>query len=213
MVKGIIFDMDGVLIDSEPLHKKIEKQMLIELGVDLSHDEHIKFAGVGKEFWNIIKNRFGYNRDVTAEWLHEEKRERYLKALTANPIIAIEGVVEVVTEARKKNIPMAVASSSSSFLIHLVLKAIGIDKDISVVVSGEAVPNNKPSPDIFLRTAELMQLNPKDCIVVEDSTNGIKAAKDADMICIGFYNLNSGKQDLSQADYIIHSISEVIDYI
>ena len=203
MVKGIIFDMDGVLIDSEPLHKKIEKQMLIELGVDLSHDEHIKFAGVGKEFWNIIKKRFGYNRDVTAEWLHEEKRERYLKALTANPINAIEGVVEVVTEARKRNIPMAVASSSSSFLIHLVLKAIGIDKDISVVVSGEEVPNNKPSPDIFLRTAELMQLNPKECIVVED----------ADMICIGFYNLNSGKQDLSQADYIIHSISEVIDYI
>ena len=213
MVKGIIFDMDGVLIDSEPLHKKIEQQMLIELGVNLSHDEHIKFAGVGKEFWNIIKKRFGYNRDVTAEWLHEEKRERYLKALSAKPIIPIEGVIEVVTEARKRNIPLAVASSSSSYLIHLVLKAIGIDNDISCVVSGEEVPNNKPSPDIFLRTAELMQIDPKACLVIEDSANGVQAAKDAGMYCVAFLNLNSGKQDLSKADHIIHSMVEVIEYI
>ena len=213
MVKGIIFDMDGVLIDSEPLHKKIEQQMLIELGVNLSHDEHIKFAGVGKEFWNIIKKRFGYNRDVTAEWLHEEKRERYLKALSAKPIIPIEGVIEVVTEARKRNIPLAVASSSSSYLIHLVLKAIGIEKDISCVVSGEEVPNNKPSPDIFLRTAELMQIDPKACLVIEDSANGVQAAKDAGMYCVAFLNLNSGKQDLSKADHIIHSMVEVIEYI
>jgi HAD superfamily hydrolase (TIGR01509 family) len=213
MVKGIIFDMDGVLIDSEPLHKEIEQQMLIELGVNLSHDEHIKFAGVGKEFWNIIKKRFGYNRDVTAEWLHEEKRERYLKALSAKPIIPIEGVIEVVSEARKRNIPLAVASSSSSFLIHLVLKAIGIENDISCVVSGEEVPNNKPSPDIFLRTATLMQLDPKDCLVVEDSANGVQAARDAGMYCIAFLNLNSGKQDLSKANHIVHSMVEVIEYI
>jgi HAD superfamily hydrolase (TIGR01509 family) len=213
MLKGIIFDMDGVLIDSEPLHKKIEQQMLIELGVDLPHDEHIKFAGVGKEFWNIIKNRFGYNREVTAEWLHEEKRDRYLKALSAKPIIAIEGVIDVVTEARKKNIPLAVASSSSSYLIHLVLKAIGIDQDISYVVSGEEVPRNKPFPDIFLRTAELMKIAPEECLVVEDSANGVKAAKDAGMFCVAFLNMNSGKQDLSKADHIVRAMNEVIEYI
>lgn len=204
--------MDGVLIDSEPLHKKIERQMLLELGVDLPHDEHVKFAGVGKEFWNIINNRFGYNREVTAESLHEEKRDRYLKALSANPIIAIEGVIEVVAEARRRSIPLAVASSSSSYLIHLVLEAIGIDKDISYVVSGEEVPNNKPFPDIFLRTAELMKIDPESCLVVEDSANGVKAAKDAGMFCVAFLNLNSGNQDLSNADYIINSMTEVIKY-
>ena len=205
--------MDGVLIDSEPLHKRIEQQMLIELGVNLPHDEHIKFAGVGKEFWNVIKKRFGYNREVTADWLHEEKRERYLKALSAQPIIAIEGVLAVVNEARKRNIPMAVASSSSSYLIHLVLKAIGIDKYISVVVSGEEVSNNKPFPDIFLKTADLMQLDSKDCLVIEDSANGVKAAKDAGMTCVAFLNLNSGNQDLSKADHIIKSMTGVIDYM
>lgn len=204
--------MDGVLIDSEPLHKKIERQMLLELGVDLPHDEHVKFAGVGKEFWNIINNRFGYNREVTAESLHEEKHDRYLKALSANPIIAIEGVIEVVAEARRRNIPLAVASSSSSHLIHLVLEAIGIDKDISYVVSGEEVTNNKPFPDIFLRTAELMKIDPESCLVVEDSANGVKAAKDAGMFCVAFLNLNSGNQDLSNADYIINSMAEVIKY-
>lgn len=212
MVKGIIFDMDGVLIDSEPLHKEIEQQMLKELGVDLPHDEHVKFAGVGKEFWNIIKNRCGYNRDVTAEWLHEEKRERYLKALTAEPIIPIAGVIALVAEAHKRDIPLAVASSSSSFLIHLVLKAIGIDNFISCIVSGEEVPNNKPSPDIFLRTAKLMQLDPKDCLVVEDSANGVRAAKEAGMVCVAYLNLNSGKQDLTLADHLVHSIIDVTEY-
>ncbi len=213
MVKGIIFDMDGVLVDSEPLHKEVEQQMLKELGVDLPHDEHVKFAGVGLQFWNVIKKRYGYNRDVTAEWLHAEKSRRYFEALTTHPIIPIKGVVEVVAELKKRNIPVAVASSSSSVLIQKVLKAIGINEDISIAVSGEDVPNNKPFPDIFLRTAELLHLDPSDCVVVEDSVNGVQAAKAAGMACIAFFNPNSGKQDLSQADHIVNSISAVIDYI
>lgn len=213
MFKALIFDMDGVIIDSEPLHKKIEQDILIELGVNLPLDEHFKFASMGKEFWNIIEKRYGYNRKTTADELHKEKATRYLKVLTSKPIIPIEGLNELVSFAKSKGLVLAVASSSSVYNINLVLKAIGLERYFSLIVSGEQVLNNKPYPDIYLKTLALLNLTPGECIVVEDSTNGVKSAKGAGMFCVGFRNLNSGVQDLSLADVIVDSLSEAVQYI
>ena len=205
--------MDGVLIDSEPLHKKIEQDILIELGVHLPLEEHFKFASMGKEFWNIIEGRYGFNRKTTADELHKEKAERYLKALTSKPILPIDGLQELLTYARDKGIVRAVASSSSVYNIGLVLKAIGLEAFFALIVSGEQVPRNKPFPDIYLKTAELLKLDVKECAVVEDSANGVRAAKEAGMYCIGFRNLSSGNQDLSPADVIVDSLQEAIKFI
>ena len=213
MFKALIFDMDGVLIDSEPLHKKIEQDILIELGVHLPLEEHFKFASMGKEFWNLMEARYGYNRKVTAEELHLEKRKRYLKALTSKPILPIDGLKELLIHARTKGMVMAVASSASVFNIELVLKAIGLEEFFSEIVSGEQVPRNKPNPDIYLWTAELLKLDVKECAVVEDSNNGVRAVKSAGMYCIGFQNLSSGNQDLSSADVIVDSLYEAIKFI
>lgn len=213
MFKALIFDMDGVLIDSEPLHKKIEQDILKELGVNLPLDEHFKYASMGKEFWNIIEKQFGYNRKTTAEELHKEKADRYIKVLTSKPILPIDGLIELVNHAKQKGFVLAVASSSSIYNINLVLKAIGLDQYFSLVVSGEQVPRNKPFSDIYLKTAELLNLSPDACMVVEDSANGVKSAVGAGMFCIGFRNLNSGVQDISRANVIVDSLSEAIKYI
>jgi len=80
------------------------------------------------------------------------------------------------------------------------------------IVSGDDMPRTKPHPDIFLKTAELLGLHPNECLVIEDSANGVRAAKDAGMFCVGFRNLNSGNQDLRRADIIVDSLAEVLDH-
>lgn len=211
--KAVVFDMDGVLIDSEPLHKQIEQEMLKDLGVNLPHEEHIKFAGVGKEMWTILKERYGYNRDVEEDDLHKEKRDRYLKKLSSKPIEPIAGVVELVNIAKEAGIKMAVASSSSLENIELVTKSIGIYDDMSFIVSGDDMPRTKPHPDIFLKTAELLNIPAHECLVIEDSANGVQAAKDAEMFCIAFRNPNSGNQNLSLADNIVNHIIDVKKFL
>lgn len=201
--------MDGVLIDSEPLHKQIEQEMLKELGVNLPHEEHIKFAGVGKEMWTILKEQYGYNRDISEEELHVEKRKRYLGQLTSRPIKPIEGVVELVKIAKKAGLKLAVASSSSTENINIVTKAIGIFTYMDIIVSGDDMPRTKPYPDIFIKTAELLKLHTNECLVIEDSSNGVKAAKMAGMYCVAFRNPNSGNQNLSLADKIVNNIQEI----
>jgi len=213
MFKALIFDMDGVLIDSEPLHKKIEQDILKELGVNLPLDEHFKYASMGKEFWNIIEKEFGYNKITTADELHKEKAVRYIKVLTSKPILPIDGLIELVSYAKKKGLILAVASSSSIYNINLVLKAIGLDQYFTLIVSGEQVPRNKPFSDIYLKTAALLNLTPDECMVIEDSANGVKSAIGAGIYCIGYRNLNSGKQDISRANVIVDSLNEAIKYI
>jgi len=213
MFKALIFDMDGVLIDSEPLHKQIEQDILKELGVNVSLEEHFKFASMGKVMWDIMKKRYGFNKEVTTDELHKEKEKRYIKALTSKPILPIDGLKELVTYAKEKGLLLAVASSASIFNINLVLKAIGLEQFFGLIVSGEQVPRNKPYPDIYLKTAELLKLEVEECAVVEDSANGVKSAKAAGMYCIGFRNLSSGNQDISPADVIVDSLREAIGII
>ena len=213
MFKALLFDMDGVLIDSEPLHKKIEQDILLELGVNLPLEEHFKYASMGLEFWNIMEERFGFNRKTTADELHREKAARYLEALTSKPILPIDGLEDLLCAATQKGMVLAVASSSSTVNINLVLNAIGLKHYFTLIVSGEQVPLNKPNPDIYLKTSELLKLEPTVCMVVEDSANGVKSAKGAGMYCVGFRNLSSGNQDISPADVIVDSLREIIELI
>ena len=97
--------------------------------------------------------------------------------------------------------PIAIASSSPRLFIEAVVEKIGIQQYFTIIVSGEEVERSKPEPDIFLKAARLLNVNPFECLVVEDSKSGTIAAKKAGMKCIGYLNLNSGEQDLSQADY------------
>jgi len=210
MIKAVIFDMDGVIIDSEPLHYKVFKEYLqSKWELSISDEEYSTFIGTtNHHMYSVLKEKYNLTAEVTA--LVEEYEEKCIAFLLASkmekPILGVDALVKNLYQ---NNIRLALASSSPKKNINLVLEMFGLHPYFEVVVSGQEVVNSKPSPDIFLRAAKLLDLSPEECLVFEDSGNGVVAAKEAGMKCIAFYNPNSGKQDLSRADHIIESFAEV----
>jgi len=209
MFKSIIFDMDGVIIDSEPVHFEVEKRLLKDLGVAISDEECHSFVGTAnKEMWLHIKDK--YKLDESVEELVEVERTTYMDYLRSQENLKpIPGVAELIEELYRKKVKVVVASSASVKNIEIVTRMFNLERFFEVKVSGDEVNKGKPAPDTFLYAAKTIGAEPEECIVIEDSKNGVKAAKSAGMRCIGFKNPNSGRQDLSSADIIINSFSEI----
>ncbi|MCX5849949.1 MAG: HAD family phosphatase [Deltaproteobacteria bacterium] len=207
-MKAVIFDMDGVLIDSEPLHILSDKTLLKRLNIETTENYLDKYVGVTSTVaWKEIINEFNIQNSL--QEILNIQLSLELKLLKQGNYNAIEGIPDLLKELYVHYIPIGVASSSSGMFIKEVLKKIRIEKYIMTWVSGENIEKSKPEPDIFLRAAELLQVNPEECIVIEDSKNGVLAAKKAGMKCIGYKNINSGNQDLSKADIIVDKIQEI----
>ena len=210
MIKAIIFDMDGVIVDSEPLHYKVFMAYTkSKFGLSISDQEYNTFIGTTNlHIYSTLQKKYGIEGDL--ESIIEEYENQCLDFLlcskTEKPI---QGVDVLVKNLHKNKIKLALASSSPKKSINAVLNLFGLDHFFDVKVSGQDVEYSKPAPDIFLRAAELLAISPEDCLVFEDSRNGVMAAKAAGMQCIAYYNPNSGNQDLSRADKIIESFVEV----
>ena len=197
--------MDGVIIDSEPLHFESDRMVMREFGVELTDEELNRFVGVANpQMWVELKDKYSIN--ITIEELLERQHASKLKLLEERELETISGIDELISDLQKKGIAIALASSSSREFIELVLKKLGITECFQVIVSGDEVEKGKPEPDIFLKAAELLKVSPENCIVLEDSQHGVNAAKKAGMKCIGFINPNSGNQDLSKADKVVSTL-------
>ncbi|QQY80324.1 HAD superfamily hydrolase (TIGR01509 family)/HAD superfamily hydrolase (TIGR01549 family) [Keratinibaculum paraultunense] len=205
-MKAIIFDMDGVIIDSEPLHCKLEREILKELGGKITEEEHNAFIGTTDyHMWSILKEKFNIKKPV--DEIIQMKKERFIKNI--HMLNLVDNVEEFIEKLHKKGYPMGLASSNNRKIVNLIVNKFKLDKYFNVIISGEDVSKGKPHPEIFLKTAEKMGVEPHNCLVIEDAKNGVIAAKAAGMKCIGFKNPNSGEQDLSQADLIISSYDEL----
>lgn len=202
--------MDGVIIDSEPVHVASEKELFNSLGLNISRVEHDSFIGTtSKIMWRRIKENYGLAQSLPE--LIELERSYYLKYLEREKDLKpIAGVLQFIKELRDHNFILGMASSSPHSQINLILDKFDLKTYFTVVVSGDDVKNGKPHPEIFLKAARLMDAEPDRCVIIEDSRNGIAAAKKANMKCIGFKNPHSGNQDLSRADKIIYSFKEVL---
>jgi len=200
--------MDGVLIDSEPAYKTMNMAHFSSLGFKMNEEEYNGYVGMSSlKMWSKIKSNYGLNENV--EDLMASEKERMYKVLNSDLISEpIEGIKELIDSFLKRNYRLCVASSSPKDNIKLVLKRHNLEMYFDFIVSGEEVTNGKPMPDIFLKAADHFQLSPDNCFVIEDSSNGVTAAKAAGMKCIGFRNVNSGNQDISKADLIINSFSK-----
>jgi HAD superfamily hydrolase (TIGR01509 family) len=205
-LKAIIFDMDGVIIDSMPLHHQIEREMLREYGYDISEEEHNTFAGNTDYYmWSVMKERF--NLEASVDELTAIKKELFVENL--DKVKLLDNFYDFMLAVYNEKYLLAMASSNTRKAIDKVMDIFSLSKYIKVSVSGEEVEKGKPNPEIFLKAAKKLGVEPKNCLIIEDTFVGIQAAKAAGMKCIGFKNPNSGDQDLSGADLVVESFKEL----
>lgn len=206
-IRAVIFDLDGVLIDTEPLHALADKRILRESGILPAEDYFDRFVGwTNKAMWEQIKKE--YPLKLGYEELTGRQMMLKLNLLQEMHYEPVSGIPELLESLKMMHIPLAIASSSPRKFIEAVIKKIRIRKYFTVWISGDEVERSKPEPDIFLKVAELLKMNASDCLVIEDSESGTIAAKRAGMKCIGYRNKNSGQQDLSKADLIVDTINK-----
>ena len=205
-MKAVIFDMDGVIINSEPLHFQVEKELLEELGGNLTKEAHESFVGTTDyNMWKKLKEQF--NLKPSVEEIIEMKKERFLSRI--DEVKLTENFIDFMLILYNEGFPMAIASSNNRKIVDAVVKKFRLDKYMKFIISGEEVKKGKPDPEIFLTAAKKIDVSPQGCLVIEDAENGVKAAKAAGMKCIGLKNIGSGNQNLSEADLVVNSFKEL----
>lgn len=209
---AVIFDMDGVLVNSEPLYRQINDEYFASLGFKVDDELYSTFVGIGaRSMWTCLIEKFSLPRSVD-EYI-AEKRIWKIQSFSNAHLFPIDGVVELLQQLKSKGVKIGLASSSGRDVIEIILNKIGIASYFDCVVSGENIQNGKPAPDIFLKAAEILQVSPQRCAAVEDSKNGVTAATRAEMFTIGYQNPDSGNQDLSVATVTVHSIREAFTHL
>ena len=219
-IKAIIFDVDGLMADTEYYHCKSIAKLMDLYGVKLSNSYLSDFVGVSTKD-NFIKLKKDFHIPEKLEKLLLMREEIYLKTIETSKIKAFPGLKEILGYAGKHRIKIAVGSSSLGpqidFVVPILLKTIGIKtpyrKYFDAVVTGSDVKHKKPAPDIYNLVAKKLGVLPKDCLVLEDSVSGVKAAKAAKMFCIAVKNRYSKNHDLSRADLTVSNLKTALGRI
>jgi beta-phosphoglucomutase len=210
MIKAVIFDLDGVIVDSEPLNKQCQREFIIKLGIKDPQPLAVNLQGLNtKAYWTAIKA--GYGLTLPVDELARLWRPIYLSFLESLPTIpVIPGIPELVNYLVTHNYAVAIASSANPARIKLILEKIQMEGVFPVIVDGDSYENSKPAPDCFLLAAKQLGIVPQDCIVIEDSTNGVQAAKAAHIRCVGFGGSDHNTDDLSVADIVITDMKSIV---
>ena len=205
----IIFDMDGVLLDSEPMHQEIIYETFQLKGIPFDKAYIQTLTGMSAfPMWEKVKR--DAQRTESVEELMQFHRNYFFKRLPEMKVPLVPHVKDVLEKFKNEGKHLSLASSSGRKLIDIFTQQTNIAHYFEVIMSGDDVKYSKPNPEIFLKVAQWYGLPATQFTVIEDSTNGVKAAKSAGMQCVGFQNPLSGGQDLSQADLLIHSMQELL---
>ena len=205
----IIFDMDGVLLDSEPMHQEIIYEVFQLEGISFDKAYIQTLTGMSAfPMWEKVKR--DAQRSESVEELIKFHRDYFFKRLPEVKVPLVPHVKDVLEKFKNEGKHLSLASSSGRKLIDIFTQQTNIAHYFEVIMSGDDVQYSKPNHEIFLKVAQRYGLSATQFTVIEDSTNGVKAAKSAGMQCVGFQNPLSGGQDLSQADLLIHSMQELL---
>lgn len=206
-VKAVIFDMDGVMIDTEPLWQTAEKEIFTALGVPVND----KSCEITKTMTTTEVTQFWYDRSPWAnKKLYEVEQmvvSRVLDLIEKREC-EISGVKSFITKLKSKGFKLGVATNSPFVVIPVVLRKVGVTDFFDTISSAESEVKGKPDPAIYLRTSEKLNVNPENCIVIEDSYSGMLAAKRAGMTVVAFTNGNRDV-DLTHADYKIDNFDSL----
>lgn len=209
--KAVIFDMDGVVVNTEPIGYGANQKMYKELGINVPDEVYSTFIGNSDK--NIIqKLKDLYEIDMTHEELLQEKYKYYFEAFdNAADLEMLPGVNDLIISLHSNGMKLLLASSASKRKIEAVFTRFGLHQYFDAKISGEDFEFSKPNPDIFIEAVKQSGFSKEECVIIEDSTNGIKAAKAAGVYCIGYKSEHSMGQDTSLADKVITDFKQ-IDY-
>jgi len=208
---AVIFDMDGVLVDSEPMHLDAMREVLRPYGVPYTDEENEQFFGfTDLEVFRILRERHGRLPDAR-ELAH--RRAELLVRQTRERTVPMRGIPEVPRRLRALGYRLAVASSSAVEVIEATVEVLGLAPVFEALVSGLEVGRGKPAPDVFLETARRLALPPRDCLVVEDSRNGLLAAKAAGMACAAVPCPATHHEDFVEADFRLATLPELLQLL
>jgi len=205
MIKSLLFDMDGILVGTEPVMARAVMLALAEQGLRLTEQEYYNhWTRKGKGILDFVNEK---RVPLDVKKYRSTRNRIYLEFLRIN-IPVLDGVKETIAEL-SKTYKLGLVSSSSREFVLFILKSIDLEKYFSTIITSEDVKEEKPSPEGFLLAAERLQVEPKECIVIEDAEKGILAAKNAGMKAIAIPNKYTSNNDFSCADLVLESIKSL----
>ena len=211
MIRGVLFDMDGVLVDSEPFICKAAVMMFEEQGIKVSPDDFIPFVGMGEDrYIGGVAEKYGLNVNIGQV---KARTYQIYKTIIKGNLNPLPGAKEFIDKCRKMGFKLAVATSADLVKMEANLSETGLPLSLfNATVNGLEVENKKPHPDIYIKASWRLGLKPEECLVVEDALSGIKAAVAAGCRCLAVSSSFS-KSELGEADWICDSLLNAPDEV
>lgn len=209
--KIVIFDMDGVLVDSEPLHAFSEHRILREHGITEMPDASLTVGKSSYIIWSTLIREYGL--PGTPATLLQQQYEYLLEEMAARKTKPSVGLLELLADLKEVGIQIGLASSSNRFLVDGTLRYLGIGDWFDYTTAGDEVPEKKPDPSVYLSVLEKSGFDATEALAIEDSSTGLTAAYRAGIPALGYRNPTSGNQDLSRSLAIIDSLAQIREYL
>ena len=213
-IKAVLFDMDGVLVDSEAYIRQAGIEMFREKGFQVSAEDFLPFTGMGE---NRDLGGVAEKHNIPFDLERDKARTYAIYAdLVKGKLEPLDGVMQFIEKCRTRGLRLAVASSADPVKVNINLEEIGLDRKLfTAIVTGLDIQHKKPAPDIFLKAAELTGASPESCLVVEDAISGVAAGKAAGARVLAL-KTSFGDKELAAADWITDTLatasSEVLEW-